>query len=353
MPLSDKSVDRHSRFQIFKLFSFVLAIGLAVCAFSIVGCGGNKSKSKRIILLTNGDDPFWDAMRVGMEKAEKDFGLSEAGLSVVMDKNDGTAGGQVEKLKQYLGQTDIAAVGISVIDPQNSAMADAMRELRKQGVVVVTIDSDVDRSKFKDTRFGYLGTANVVGGRQMGKAAKALRPDGGKYATFYGIEGVSNVIERNDGFAEGAGDKFKKAVGMADKMDHSVAQDNVRSAMQNHPDITTLVGIWAYDAHAIVLGGERTRHPRQSENCRLRRGPESDPTPQGRICRCDGRSESLRDGLQGNSFDERALRWRYDLRQRALSRSRRNFKIDSVRRRRYPQYQYSRGRPGRLAPQTG
>lgn len=249
--------------SVFASLSTLLTIALAIFAFSILpGCnnssgkGGDGSgasgKSKRIIILTNGDDPFWDAMREGMEKAEEDLSLADAGFKVALDKNDGTPNGQVDKLRQYLGQTDIAAVGISVIDPNNAAMAKAMRDLRKQGVVVVTIDSDVNRDKFKDTRFGYLGTENVFGGRQMGLAAKVLRPDGGKYATFYGIEGVANVIERNGGFAEGAGDKFEKKAGMADGMKDEVAADNVRNVLENHPDIDTLVGIWAYDAHAIV-----------------------------------------------------------------------------------------------------
>jgi ribose transport system substrate-binding protein len=35
-------------------------------------------------------------------------------------------------------------------------------------------------------------------------------------------------------------------------MDRSVAQKNVRDALDRHPDIDVLVGIWAYNAHAIV-----------------------------------------------------------------------------------------------------
>ncbi len=243
----------------------MLPVWLGVLMLAVSGCTGggtdaggsakakpSSKKTKRIILLTNGDDPFWDAMRVGMEKAQADFQLADKGLTVVMDKNDATPTGQVDKLRQYLGQTDVAAVGISVIDPNNEAMASAMRQLQQQGVVVVTIDSDVNRSKFKDTRFAYLGTENTFGGRQMGLAARALLPAGGKYAVFYGIEGVANVIERVSGFAEGAGPNFIKAVGLGDKMDHNVARDNVRNALENHQDLKALVGIWAYNADAIV-----------------------------------------------------------------------------------------------------
>ena len=39
---------------------------------------------------------------------------------------------------------------------------------------------------------------------------------------------------------------------MADEMDLPRARDNVRNAMQNHNDLVALVGIWAYNAHAIV-----------------------------------------------------------------------------------------------------
>src|SRR5579863_10479224 len=107
----------------------VLALMALVCA----GCGGRPqgesaaSQSaaadggalKRVILLTNGADPFWDAMRAGMQDAEKEFDLRSAGLRTEMDVNDGTPKGQVDKLRQYSNQADIAAVAISVTDAKN------------------------------------------------------------------------------------------------------------------------------------------------------------------------------------------------------------------------------------------
>ena len=230
--------------------SFLTILLAAVMLAGLSGCGGDKTK--RLILLTNGDDPFWDAMRSGMEKGAEDFDLKSVDLRVEMDKNDGTAKGQIDKLKQYAGQTDIAAVAISVTDAESSALAKAMTELKKQGVHVITIDSDINREKYGDSRFAYLGTDNIIGGRQLGKAAKGLRPEGGKYAEFYGLSAAANVIERTAGFAEGGGSEFEKKVGMSDDMDLTKAQENVRNALQNHADIDTLVGIWAYNAHAIV-----------------------------------------------------------------------------------------------------
>jgi ribose transport system substrate-binding protein len=224
----------------------------------ISGCGGCGPQQKRLILLTNGDDPFWDAMREGMNKASGELGLEKSGYVAELDKNDNTPKGQVDKLNQYAGQSDIAAVAISVTDAKNVAIANAMRRLQKQGIKVITVDSDVDRESYRDTRFAYLGTDNIIGGQELGKAAKGLRPEGGKYATFVGLKSAANAVERIEGFGQAAGDGFEEVESLGDEMDLSVAQKNVRVALDNHSDINTLVGIWAYNAHAIVeVVGER------------------------------------------------------------------------------------------------
>lgn len=222
------------------------------------GAGGTASgKVRRVIMMTNGADPFWDAMRAGMSKAEKDFGLASVKLQAVMDVGDGTSAAQIDKLKNYANQTDVAAVTISATDAKSPALADAMRNLRKQGIHVITIDSDVERGTVRDARFAYLGTDNIVGGRQMGLAAKGIRPTGGKYAAFVGLKSAANAKERHDGFAEGAGDKFKELEYMGDEMDLAVAQKNVQDAISRNKEIDTFVGIWGYNANAIVQALEK------------------------------------------------------------------------------------------------
>jgi ribose transport system substrate-binding protein len=225
-----------------------LAAGLAASGCSNAGSGGEK----RIILLTNGNSPFWDAGRVGLEEAEKDLKLRDAGLRAVMDVNDGTSKGQLDKLQQYVSQSDIVAVGVSAIDANNAAIADQLRELQKNGVQVVTVDSDVDREKMRDARFAYLGTDNYAGGKELGKCIKNLRPSGGEYVTFVGRKGAQNAIERVGGVKEGAGGKFKALDNMEDDNERIKARENVRNAIRNHPRLNVVVGIWSYNAPAIV-----------------------------------------------------------------------------------------------------
>src|SRR5580700_1335912 len=208
---------------------------------------------KRIIILENGNSPFWDAARAGMQDAQSDLKLRKAGLRAVLEVNDGSPANQLEKLQQFGAQSDIVGVGVSAVDADNVAVAEELRKLQKKGVKVVTIDSDVDRDKFRDCRFAFIGTDNLVGGRELGLCAKGLRPAGGGYVTFVGRTGAQNAIERIRGFKEGAGPKFQSLDAMADDTDRPRARDNVRNAIQNHKGkLTTLVGIWSYNAPAIT-----------------------------------------------------------------------------------------------------
>ncbi len=246
-----------------QLFHAVLASCFIV---AMVGCdaetesgggGANVSTNgggkKRIVFLTNGDDPFWDACRTGMDKAAEDLKIEDAGLTHNMDKgSEFKVELQVAKLEQYATQSDIAGVAISPVDAGNRATAKALKALRDKGVKVICVDSDMDHEKFRDTRFAYLGTDNKVGGEELGKAAKGLLPEGGNYATFVGVKTVANAIERIGGFGVGAGDKFNSLDSMADEGDENTAQENVKTVLNKNEKVDALVGIWAYNAHAIV-----------------------------------------------------------------------------------------------------
>jgi len=210
------------------------------------------AKKKRLIVLTNGNSPFWDACRAGLQDADRELQLAEAGLTAVMEVNDGTPQGQLDKLRQFASETDVAGIGVSAIDASNAAIAEELVRFRQKGVHVVTIDSDVDRERYRESRYAFIGTDNLVGGRVLGQCARGLRPNGGEYVTFVGRTGAQNAIERINGFAEGAGDKFLAKDSMADDTDRTRAKDNVRTAIGNHPGLNTLVGIWSYNAPAIV-----------------------------------------------------------------------------------------------------
>jgi ribose transport system substrate-binding protein len=236
-------------------------LGLAAICFGLAGCpsqSGTKiggKANKRLMFVTNGDDPFWDALLSGLNEGAKQHKLAESGMSVHRDVNDGTAEGQIEKLRQYATQDDIAGVAVSVIQADNLAIIEEMRKLQKKGVKVITVDGDVNRNDFRDARSVYIGTDNIVGGRTLGTAAKALLEakgikEGG-YVQYAGFTDNDNARSRMNGVKETIGQYVEKDR-MPDGMDLRKARDNVRNAIQNHQDLVAQIGIWAYNAPAIA-----------------------------------------------------------------------------------------------------
>ena len=211
---------------------------------------------KRFVFITNGDDPFWDACNAGLVEGAKRSALADKGLRMAMEKGNGTAQGQIEKLRQLGSQADVAGVAISVIQADNAAIVDEMKNLAAKGVKVITVDGDVNRGTFRDARPFYIGTDNIIAGRLLGLAAKAVLGSRGKtagrYVQFAGFADNDNSRARMNGFKEAVGEAFAEADRMSDEMDLARARDNVRSALVNHPDLVALVGIWAYNAPAIA-----------------------------------------------------------------------------------------------------
>lgn len=255
--------------MLFSRFGFLLSLVCTV-ALSLSGCSdsgssrptagsdagsaksaGGSGAKKRIILLNNTDSPFWDAARAGIAKAVEDLKLEEAGFTAGMDTNSNAEEGQIEKLRQYATQDDIVAVIISPTSATNPGIADELKKLKEKGVIVGTFDSDLD-PKFQDIREFYVGTDNVKGGQVLGTAAKNLRPEGGEYVQFVGLDSQQNAVQRMDGFTSAVGEKFVQKGRRVDDTDRSRARDNVRDSIDQNPNLNILVGIWSYNAPAIV-----------------------------------------------------------------------------------------------------
>jgi len=263
-----RSLRRRSGMSCLVAFAMLAAFGVPGCSGHKQAGGPARQAARRIIFITNGDDPFWDALLSGLKEGEKQFGCAAAGLTVSRDVNNASAEGQIERLRQYATQGDVAGIAISVIQADNQSIAEEMKKLQAKGVKVVTVDGDVNRETFRDARPFYIGTDNLVGGRMLGTAARALLEargltEGG-YVQFAGFTDNDNARSRMNGVKEAIGTAYTERDRMADEMDHPRARDNVRNATQNHKDLAALVGIWSYNAPAIAdvvtASGTRDRY---------------------------------------------------------------------------------------------
>ncbi len=234
------------------LFAALLAVA------SIAGCGGGGSGGgPKILFVTNSNADWWNAVEKGMLDAGK-----QLNITVEMRRNEGSTQGQVERLREALSLPGVEGVAVSVIEADAPGVIDAMRELQKAGKIVITIDSDVAPNK-QDVRRGYIGTNNVKAGEAAGRAALALRPEGGKVITFVGTSAAANAKERKQGFFLGAGKGFEDIETFEDQGDHSRAGTNVQNAITKYPDLNLLLGLWSYNAPAIAEEVSRSPEVRQ------------------------------------------------------------------------------------------
>jgi ribose transport system substrate-binding protein len=232
-------------------FAGIFSTAVAAVVVTLAGCD-TAPQTKRIIFLNNTSSPYWDAYRAGLEKGAEEFKLAESVYSAVMEVNDGSPQGQIDKLRQFGAQSDVAAVAISPIDAGNAAIAAELKKLRDKGIPVITVDNDIDD---RSVRSYYIGTENFEAGKVLGQATKILLEEKGvtegSYVAFVGRTGADNAVKRMDGVKEAIA-PFREADRMADDADKTRARENVRNAISNHPDAVALVGIWSYNGPALA-----------------------------------------------------------------------------------------------------
>jgi ribose transport system substrate-binding protein len=229
------------------------------------GCGGTPDQSRqapggaaagsgsgpRLMFISNSNSDWWNAVEKGMKD-----GAAKFAAQVELRRNEGQPEGQMRLLEDALSQPDVKGVAVSVLEAESPGIADKMRELQKEGKIVIAIDSDGQ----PDARRAYIGTNNRKAGNVAGKAAAALRPAGGEVAVFVGVASAANAIERREGFFSGAGSKFTQVEVFEDGSDRSGrAQSNVQNAITKYPDLGVFLGLWSYNGP--LIGEEVNKFP--------------------------------------------------------------------------------------------
>lgn len=212
----------------------------------------------RLMFITNSNSDWWSAVEKGMQDGGK-----ECGARVEMKRNEGQPEGQIRLLEDALSLPDVKGVAVSVLESESPGIADKMRELKKAGKVVITIDSDGQA----DARQAYIGTNNTKAGEAAGKAAAVLRPKGGKTVVFVGTAAAANARARREGFFAGAGKAFVQTEVFEDGSDVSGrAQSNVQTALTKYPDVGVLLGLWSYNGPRIAEEAAKVPEVRKNVN---------------------------------------------------------------------------------------
>ena len=195
----------------------------------------------QLAFVVNNPSDFWIIARAGIRKAEREF-------NVAVDyqvPGQGTAAQQRQIIETLIAK-GVKGMAVSVLDPKGAIgiLNDASKVMP-----VITQDSDCPESN----RVAYIGTDNVEAGRVAGAEIKKALPDGGKIALFVGKLDVANARERKRGIEEAIkGTKIEIVESFTDEGLRPTAQTNVRNALDKYPDLKCLVGLWSYNAPAII-----------------------------------------------------------------------------------------------------
>ena len=195
---------------------------------------------KELALVTNAAADFWTIAKRGVEKAQKEH--PDYSMQVVIT-GQATAAEQRRELDDLLAR-GVAGVSISAIDPKNST-----EEFNKVAgkAVLFTTDSDAPQSN----RVVYIGTDNIVAGKQAGEQIKQALPKGGKVVMFVGTMDADNARERVKGIRDTlAGSNIQITDIRTDGVDFAKAKSNVQDALAKG-GVDCLVGLYSYNTPQI------------------------------------------------------------------------------------------------------
>jgi ribose transport system substrate-binding protein len=183
------------------------------------------------------NNPFWDEVKIGMEKAAKELGVrAEFVAPIEADANQ-----QVQKIEALL-EKKVDGIGISpnVPDSVNDVIAKACTK----GIPVICFDADAPDSE----RLCYVGTFNEQAGYEAGKLLKKFLPNGGKVLAVSGGPGALNLNQRVEGFKRAVKDSnIELAPLQYCNDDMNRATQLIEGYVAANPDLKGVfgVGLWS------------------------------------------------------------------------------------------------------------
>lgn len=203
-------------------------------------------KTVRIGIITNAVAPFWKPREVGMNRAAERLGCEAHWY--------GPQGGDSMVQRQLIENAIAQRVdGISVSPTDPKAIQSVLRKAIDKGILVITMDSDFPESG----RLVYIGTNNIRAGEEAGRAAMKALPKGSKIIAFVGYMTSPNAQERLEGFERATKGWIEVIHVLQDQNDAGKAVTNAEDALQAHPEVDGMLGLWSYNGPAIATAVER------------------------------------------------------------------------------------------------
>jgi ribose transport system substrate-binding protein len=220
--------------------TFIVA-GAVAALLASTAIGAQAADKKTLVFVPNGASDFWKAAEAGVKKAQEEL----PNYDLQFKYPEQSAAAVQERLMDDLVSAGVAGIIVSAVDPKTET--DALNRVGSH-TLLLTTDSDAPKSK----RQAYIGSSNILAGKQVGELLKKARPDGAKCMAYVGLPGADNARERIEGIKEAiAGTKIEIVDVRADDIDQSRAKRNVEDTLTANPDIDCMLGIYSYNIPQI------------------------------------------------------------------------------------------------------
>jgi ribose transport system substrate-binding protein len=164
------------------------------CTLALLA-GPSRAEDKTLAIVVKGlDNPFFDLIRQGCEKAQAELKGSGYKCYYTGPASTSDEAGEVQIIEDLLTK-GVAAIAIS---PSNApAVANLLRQ-RKPTIPIMTIDADL-LPQDSSLRRTYLGTDNYLLGVKLAEHLKTLKPHGGTVCLLLGNVAADNINQRAAG----------------------------------------------------------------------------------------------------------------------------------------------------------
>lgn len=177
----------------------LLRFGLGILALLTgAACGRGGGESAVIGLITKTEtNPFFVKMKEGADSAAAAASVT---LLVGAGRSDGDNAGQVAAIENQIA----AGARVILISPSDAkAIVPTIAKLRRDGVLVIALDSPTDPMDATD---GFFGTDNYRAGELIGAYARArLGSTAPQIVTIDLLPGHPTGAQRHNGFLKGLG----------------------------------------------------------------------------------------------------------------------------------------------------
>ena len=167
---------------------------LTTALIGLTGCGGGEYRAQETYYLVaaNIDVPYWQAAKAGLVQAAREIGV--AAEMVGSDEWDPQAEKQAF---EDLLTLKAPPAGIMVSPANPEAMRESINKAIRQGINVITVDSDDPKSD----RLFFVGTDNYSAGVQSAEVTAEQLESAGNVIVFT-ISGQANLEDRLRGYRD-------------------------------------------------------------------------------------------------------------------------------------------------------